>query len=105
MIFELRTYTAAPGRAHDFVALYEKLGLPLQNKYLGGLVGFYVTEIGPLNQVVHLWRYASLADRETRRAALEQDAGWGEYKQQLKALGAIVAQDSRIMKPTSFSPA
>ena len=60
MIFELRTYTAEAGRTADFLKLYESMALPLQNRYLGGLVGFYVSEVGPLNQIVHLWRFASL---------------------------------------------
>src|SRR5690606_10914745 len=86
MIFELRTYTAKPGRAADFIKLYESEALPLQNKYLGGLVGFYVTELGPLNQIVHLWRYESLADREQRRAALEADPGWAVFRAHNKEL-------------------
>lgn len=104
MIFELRTYTAEPGRATDFLKLYESLALPLQNRYLGGLMGFYVTEIGPLNQIVHLWRFASLADREQRRLALEADPQWQVYRARSKELGAIRAQESKILKPTSFSP-
>lgn len=104
MIFELRTYTAEPGRAADFLKLYEAMALPLQKQYLGGLVGFYVTEIGPLNQIVHLWRFASLADREQRRTALEADPAWHAYRARYKELGAIREQESKILKPTPFSP-
>lgn len=104
MIFELRTYTAEPGRSADFLRLYESLALPLQNRYLGGLVGFYVTEIGPLNQIVHLWRFENLADRERRRNRLEADPAWQNYRAQSRALGAIRQQESRILKPTAFSP-
>ena len=104
MIFELRTYTARPGRAPDFLKLYEAEAFALQNKYLGGLVGFYVTEIGPLSQIVHLWRYASLADREQRRTALEADPAWDAYRAHSKELGALAAQETKILKPTSFSP-
>jgi hypothetical protein len=105
MIFEMRIYNAAPGRAAEFIKVYEQLGLPLQNRYLGGLVGFYVTEVGPLNQIVHLWRYESMADRETRRAQLDADPGWATYRAAIRELDAIVSQECRIMKPTSFSPA
>jgi hypothetical protein len=105
MIVEMRTYTTAPGRAAEYLQLYEKLALPLQNRHLGGLIGFYVTELGPLNQVVHLWRYDSFADREARRAKLEADPGWADYRAALKPLNAIVSQESKILKPTSFSPA
>lgn len=104
MIFELRTYTAKPGRAADFVKLYESDALPLQMKHLGGLVGFYTTELGPLNEIVHLWRFASLADREQRRAALDADPAWHAYRARYRELDAIQKQDSKILKPASFSP-
>lgn len=64
MIFELRTYTAKPGRTADFLKLHEEAALALQLRHLGGLVGFYVTEVGPLNQIVHLRQFDSVADRE-----------------------------------------
>lgn len=104
MIIEMRTYTAAPGRAAEFVKLYETLALELQKKYLGGLMGFYVTEIGPLNQVVHLWRYEDLADRETRRARLDADPEWAKYRAAFRQLDAITQQETKILKPVSFSP-
>ncbi len=105
MIFELRTYTAKPGRTADFLQLYEAEALALQQQYLGGLVGFYTTEIGPLNQIVHLWRFDSLADRERRRAALDADPAWASYRAHYRELDAIQAQESKILKPASFSPA
>ncbi len=104
MIVEIRTYTAVPGRAGEFLKLYEELGLALQQKHLGGLMGFYVSEVGELNQIVHLWRYASLAERETRRAQLEADPSWAVYKQAFARLGAIQHQESQILKPVGFSP-
>jgi hypothetical protein len=45
MIVEHRTYTLKPLRTGDFLALYERAALPLQRKYLGHLVGFFVSEI------------------------------------------------------------
>jgi NIPSNAP len=104
MIVEMRTYTAVPGRAGEFLKLYEELALALQQQYLGGLMGYYVSEVGELNQIVHLWRYESLADREARRARLDADPGWAVYKEAFAKLGAISHQQSTFMKPVSFSP-
>jgi hypothetical protein len=104
MITELRTYTTKPGRAGEFVKLYEAMALPLQTRYLGGLIGFYVSELGALNQVIHLWRYQSLADREARRAQLEADPAWAEYRAALTKLDVMVEQHSSILRPTAFSP-
>lgn len=39
-------------------------------KTLGRLLGYFITEIGELNAVVHLWGYDSFEERARRRAAL-----------------------------------
>lgn len=104
MIVEMRTYTLKPLRTADFLNLYEQAALPLQLKYLGHLIGFYVSELGPLNQVVHLWGFDSLAERESRRLAMERDPGWTPYREALRDLDVILAQESKILKSTSFSP-
>lgn len=104
MIIELRTYTLKPLRTGDFLALYEQAALPLQKKYLGHLIGFYVSELGPLNQVVHLWGFDSLAERERRRAEMEQDPGWPVYRNALRELDVVVEQHTQLLRSTAFSP-
>ena len=104
MIVEHRTYTIKALRTGDFLKLYERAALPLQLKYLGHLIGFYVSEIGPLNEVVHLWGFASLAERERRRAQMEADPGWAVYRQALLELDVVVEQSTKMLRTTSFSP-
>lgn len=104
MIIEQRTYTIKPLRMRDFLDIYERAALPLQRKYLGTLIGFFVSEVGPMNQVVHLWAYRGLGDREQRRHAMESDPAWTAYLDALRELEIIVAQESRMMRPTAFSP-
>jgi NIPSNAP len=70
VILEVRTYTAYPGEAAQRLDYSEKRGLPVRLKHLGGLVGFFTREIVTLNQIVHMWRYESLSDREVRHAAM-----------------------------------
>ena len=104
MIVEQRTYTIKPLRTGDFLELYERAALPLQKKYLGHLVGFFVSEIGPLNQVVHLWAFDSLAERERRRKEMTEDAGWPLYLKELRTLDVVLEQETKILKSVSFSP-
>ncbi len=104
MIVEHRTYTIKALRTGDFLKLYERAALPLQLKYLGHLIGFYVSEIGPLNEVVHLWGFTSLAERERRRALMEADPGWAVYRQALQDLDVVVEQSTKMLRSTSFSP-
>ena len=103
MIVEMRTYTAQPGKARDWLDYYEKNGLPVQKRVLGRLVGFFTTELGALNQIVHLWAYESLADREQRRAALVKEPEWQAYLKNNPS-HLLAAQETKILVPTPFSP-
>ena len=79
MIIDHRTYSFNPGTLPKWVDCYEKKGLPVQRKHLGQLVGFFVTEVGPLNQVVFMWAYESMGDRERRRGGLAADPAWAKF--------------------------
>jgi hypothetical protein len=102
MIYEERCYTLSPAGMRPFLALYEVEGLPMLLSHLGVLVGFFTTETGELNQVVHLWQYQNLADREQRRAGLWRDPLWLAYAD--KVLPLITRMESRLLRPTAFSP-
>lgn len=101
MIIEKRTYTFHPGKVQEFLALYEREGLPLHTKYLP-MIGYFVSEIGTLNQVIIMWGYESMADRDTRRAALYADPEWIAFGP--KTTPFIQKMETAILRPTSFSP-
>jgi len=103
MIVEERTYTAQVGRAKEWLDYYAEHAFPIQQKYLGRCIGFFTTEIGTLNQVVHLWAYDSLAHRESARAKMMEDPGWKAFVSG-QPKGALLGQEPRILTPTSFSP-
>jgi hypothetical protein len=102
MIVEQRTYLVKAGRTADFLAAVETLGLPVMRPLLGGLIGYFVTEIGPLNEVVHLWAYESLEDRARRRQQVTEHPGWAEFVATVRPL--FERMESRIMMPASFTP-
>ena len=54
MIYEKRTYRITPGKAAEFLKLYEADGLGIITKY-AKLIGCWMTESGPLNSVVFIW--------------------------------------------------
>jgi hypothetical protein len=103
MIVDVRTYTLVPRRMARYVELFETHALPVMHRHGLELLGYYVSQIGPLNQVVHLWRYDSLADMERKRAARDADPAWGEYLSLTE--GMVLMQDDKVMRPASFSPA
>jgi hypothetical protein len=102
MIVDVRTYTLIPRKMAKYLDLFEKHALPVMQRHGLELMGYYVSQIGPLNQVVHLWRYDSLADPEKKRAARDADPAWGEFLSLTE--GMILMQDNKVMRPTSFSP-
>ena len=103
MIVEQRTYTFAPGMLKAWLEVYEKYGFPASERHAGRQIGFFVTEVGPLNQVVFLRAFESFEAREKALAAREADPQWQEFIQHSRPLGAIVAQENKLMKPTAFS--
>jgi len=104
MIFDLRIYTFKPGMQNAWLAMYEKNAYPIQVRYLGKPVVFTTTEVGPLNQVVHLWAYADQAERESKRNALQQDPGWQAYLKMNTEAGYMDHMENRILRSTPFSP-
>jgi hypothetical protein len=102
MIVEERCYTLKPGTVQLYYQDYQPKGLEIQMRILGNLIGYFHTEIGELNKVVHLWGYESLAERERRRALLSADPEWLDYLRQSPDI--VVAMESRILVPAPFSP-
>lgn len=102
MIIDHRTYTIAHGRNKEYLALFEAEALPVQMEHLGNLIGYFTTAVGPVNEVVHLWAYESLADMEKRRTVRDADPRWAEYKK--KSAGMLIDQRNKLLAPASFSP-
>ena len=101
MIIDHRTYTIYPGKINEFLNIYQEKAWPLQLQYLGDCAGWYVSmDIGPLNQVVHLWRYKDLADRADRRNRMAQDPGWPVYL--AAATPLIQHMENKILSAAPF---
>jgi hypothetical protein len=101
MIVDHRTYNVKIGKLNEFLKLYETEGLPLQLKYLGHCVGWYVgNDIGPLSQVVHLWAYEDIADRDARRAKMAADPAWAKYLE--KAGPLLNTMENKILRPAPY---
>lgn len=100
MLVEQRTYTTQAGKINDYLALYEAEGLAIQKPILGRMVGYYRTEIGPLNQVIHMWAYKDLNERAERRAKLMADKGWQAYVAKMRPL--LATMESKILVAAPF---
>ncbi|GAP38355.1 NIPSNAP family protein [Piscinibacter sakaiensis] len=101
MIVDQRIYTLHPGKVPEWVAAMTNGGFAIQQPVLGRCMGYYVSEFGPLNQIVHLWGYDSLEDRAARRAELRSIPAWNEIRDQL--MPAVHHQENRLLLPADFA--
>ena len=102
MIVDVRTYTLIPRKQAKYLELFEKRALPVTKRHGLELMSYYVSYIGALNQVVHLWRYENLADMEKKRASRDADPAWAEFLSLTE--GMLLLQEDKVMRPASFSP-
>jgi hypothetical protein len=97
MIYEFRTYTLVPRALPEFL---ERFGDALQPRLaLSKLAAFWYTEIGPLNQVIHVWPYENVLERSRIRAEAVKRGIWPPKTHHL-----ITDMRSEIFEPLPFSP-
>ena len=105
MIYELRVYTALPGRLPALLSRFENVTLGFWEKYGIQQAGFFTTTIGPNSQdLTYLLAWESLAEREQKWNAFQADPDWIAARKASEADGQIVANiASSILTPTKFS--
>lgn len=95
--FEMRSYTLRAGGVPEMAAKWEKHLAPRLE--LSPLIGVFTSDIGKLNQWVHIWAYKSLDERvATRKKAIEMGI-WPP-----KTPTPMERQETKILLPASFSP-
>lgn len=102
MIVEERIYTLHPGKVPEYMRLYEAEGFAIQEPILGNLVGWYFTDFGPQNQIIHMWGYDSYAERDRRRAELQKSEAWHAFHARIRPL--ILRQENKTLIPAPWSP-
>jgi hypothetical protein len=97
MIYEMTTQDLRPGSVPEvekrFGEMYEK------RKQFSELAALWHTEIGPLNQIVHVWPYQDIAERMRICEAAEKAEAWPPDISQF-----LVKTTAEIMIPFEFSP-
>jgi hypothetical protein len=97
VIYEIRTYRIAPGSLAEVEKRFGE-GYEYRKKY-SELTAFLHTEIGPLNEIVHIWGYRDLAERARIRGESSKEPNWppkiGEFIREMR---------SEIITPFPFIP-
>ena len=102
MFVEIRTYRLKNGGIPEYLRVVGEEGIAIQKRHLGNLVGYFSSEIGPINEIVHIWAFDSLDDRQARRGRLMADPDWLNFLPKIRDL--IEVAENKIMKPADFSP-
>jgi hypothetical protein len=102
MIVDERTYTLVPGSIPRYFEIYEREAMKVQSQILGNMIGYFRTEVGDVNQIVHLWGYPSFEERERRRTELRAHPAWQKFG--AEAFSLVTRQKNRLLVPTAFSP-
>src|SRR5215475_5230237 len=74
MILEMRTYVLKPGMTHNFVERFAE-GLTARLQF-SKLLGLWLSEVGGLNRVVHVWPYENFEARERIGAEARKTGKW-----------------------------
>lgn len=87
MIYEVRTYRLRPGGVAECEQLFGD-ALPKRETF-SRLGAFWHTEIGPLNEIIHVWPYDSLQHRTDARSQAMQSGNWpppiGKFIEQMRS--------------------
>ena len=96
-LYEIRTYTMQPGVAQQVIERWAER-IPGRVR-LSPLAAAGHTELGPLNQWIHIWAYKDAAERFRIRDEARQSGLWPPRTQ-----GLFVKQENMLVVPAAFSP-
>lgn len=103
--FEMRTYTYATGELPNIISAWERV--ITERLEFGPVCAIWYSEVGALNQFVHIWPYTTLDQREAIRNKVRA-AGiwppWAKAEREGRKGYSLLAQENKILVPAAFSP-
>jgi hypothetical protein len=105
MIYEMRAYRCVPGRLPALLKRFDTITLKLWEKHGIKQAGFFTTLVGESHQeLTYLLAWESLADREKKWTAFQNDPDWIAARAKTEEDGQIVSNIvNQLLVPTSFS--
>jgi hypothetical protein len=105
MIYELRVYQSVVGQMPKLLARFRDDTIPMWKKHGIHPIGFWTTLIGnSSNALTYMLQWESLADRELKWTAFQNDPTWHQVRDASERDGPIVATiNNQILVPTAFS--
>ena len=105
MIHELRVYQPLPGKMAKLQNRFSDQLLSIWDRHGIRPVGFWTTLLGESsNELTYILAWESLADRERKWTAFQEDPAWDKVRDESERDGQIVATiSSQILTPTAFA--
>jgi len=106
MIYELRIYTAHPGKMGALLARFRDHTTTLFEKHGITNVGYWLNTIGGRSdELWYMLSFENHGQRETAWAAFAGDPDWQAARRASEEDGPLVHHlENRILSPTDFSP-
>lgn len=101
-LYELRTYKIVVGKLQEVLALYETEGWPALDPHKDKLVGYFVGDVGGMNELVHLWKYEDDADRRAHWASVYANERFMAFAAKLRP--NLVSQENKLMMAAPWGP-
>ena len=99
MINELRMYTTRPGKMHHVVNASATVAQKIRNgDTYGKLIGHWSSELGRMNQYIHMWEYSDVEEMRKLRSELAAKEDW--KSKFVPLVGPyILTQEIRLLRP------
>ena len=103
-LYEQRTYDVTVGQMGTVLELYSNEGWPALEAggHSKSLVGYFVSDTGPLHQLIHIWRFGSDVERREFWKNLFTDEDFMAFAAQLRPL--LERQEIQLMQAAPWGP-
>ena len=106
MLYELRTYEAAPGKMGALNKRFSEHTLALFARHGIEVIGFWTNTVGGWsNELIYMLRFENMAARETAWAAFGADPDWQKAFTASEVDGPLTTRiRAEFLRPTNYSP-
>lgn len=102
-VYELRNYNFYVGKIAEAVEIYNELAWPaLERLHEGRLIGYFLGDVGAMNQLVHLWKFKDDADRRQFWQTAYADAAFQNFGKKIRPL--IKTQENKLLLASPWGP-
>jgi hypothetical protein len=105
-VYEMRVYTAAPGKLDALNARFKNHTMKLFEKHGITNVGYFVPLDNKDDKLIYFLSYPSKEARDTSWKAFGADPDWQKARAESEKNGKLVSKvETRFLVPTDYSPA